>query len=144
MDIPTDTMQRRVPVPLHRRFLLFGAAVVIKTNSHLILRAAEYAGFVAVTDTNEVPEMIWEIVGAECRREPEDWDCTVTLGDHSLYLSMGYEQWFGFDLETHDGAGFVEICQTDPDCDPNPQRYLLAIALNVGATLRSEVEEELL
>jgi hypothetical protein len=140
--IPTDTMQRRVPLPLQRRFLLFGAAVSIKTNSESILRAAEYAGFVAVTDTNEIPEMIWEIVGAEAGREPQDWECNVTLGDHSLYLSMGAEQWFAFDLETDDGVGFVTVRQADHD--PNSQRYLVALAVNVGATLRSGVEEMLL
>jgi hypothetical protein len=140
--IPTDTMQRRVPLSVGRRFLLFGTSVLIGTTHELLLRAAEAAGFMASADTT-IPEMQWEIVGFRTGSLAADWECHVTLGDHSLYLSMGPEQWFAFDLETHHGAGFVTIIDSDPNHE-NARHYFSSIACHVGATLPGKLERSLL
>lgn len=143
-SMPTDTMHRRVPLPLSRCFVLFGTAILIATNLELLLRTAEMAGFVPSTDTNITPDMRWEIVGSLANSSAMDWKCHVMLGDHSLYLSMGPEQWFAFDLETHHGAGFVAICDSDPNHETNARRYLSSIAGHVGANLAGKLVRSLL
>ena len=137
--MPTDIMHRRVPLPLSRCFVLFGTAVLIATNFELLLTTAEMAGFAPSTDTNISPDMRWEIVGSPASSSATDWKCQVLLGDHSLYLSMGSEQWFAFDLETHHGAGFVAICDSDPNHETNARRYLSLIARHVGASLPAKL-----
>lgn len=138
---PTDMMRRRTPLPLCTRFLLFDTEVVINTNSESILRTAETAGFVSVADAYAIPRMKWEIVATPGTPSTAHWECNLTLGDHALYLTMGPEQWFAFDLETHDGAGFVLIADSELHQDTNAHRYLASIAYNVGASLRSELEK---
>jgi hypothetical protein len=140
-SMPTDMMWRRTPLSLRGRFFLFGIIVVIDTNYESILRAAGKLWFTPVSDTNQTPAAKWEIVGAPASRLNADWKCNVTLGDHSLYLSMGPEQWFAFDLETNDAAGFVLIRDYDPDRDANAERYLTAIAFNLGVSMRTELEK---
>ena len=140
--MPTDTMERRVPLSVSRRFLLFRTGVLIGTNRELILKAAEAVGFMPSAETN-VPEMRWEIVGSPANSLATDWECHVTLGDHSLYLSMGPEQWFAFDLETHHGAGFVAFCDSDPNCEMNARRYFSSIACHVGAALPGKLDGSL-
>ena len=136
----TDTMQRRVPLPLARRFLLFGRPTLIATNTEPVLRSAEMAGFVPAAPGNIFSEMRWEIVGFEPSSPAADWECNVTLGDHSLYLSMGREQWFALDLETHDGAGFVAICDSNLNYEMNAKQYFSSIACHVGASLPGQLE----
>jgi len=142
-NLPTDMMCRRIPLPLRSRFLLFGTTVTITTNCAPILRAATAAGLVR-TDADELPGMKWEIIGMPAPSAVEDWECNVTLGNHSLYLSMGREQWFAFDLETCDGAGFVAVSDSDVVRDTNAELYFLAVAHNVGAGLRKWSGEWLL
>jgi hypothetical protein len=139
--MPTYLMWRRTPLPLCGRFFLFGITVVIHTNYESILRAASKLWFTPVSDTNPAPAVKWEIVGTPVSRPNADWDCNVTLGDHSVYLSMGPEQWFAFDLETNDAAGFVLIRDDDPERDMNAARYLTAIAFNLGVNIRTELEK---
>ncbi|HZD47723.1 MAG TPA: hypothetical protein VE178_03155 [Silvibacterium sp.] len=139
-DEPTDMMCRRIPLPLCGRFLLFGTTVAITTNYEPIMRATNAAGLVRLTDKDELPGMKWEIVAIPGASLSEDWDCNVTVGNHSLYLSMGREQWFAFDLETGNGAGFVVASDSGTLTDTNAELYLLAVACNVGAGLRSDVE----
>ena len=138
---PTDTMRRRTPLLQQGTFALFGAAVVIKTNYTSILREAENAGFLPVTGKNGASSTVWEIVGTKGVDGIAGWECGVTVGDHSLYLNMGPEQWFAFDLETHDGAGFVTIRDSVSEYDTNTERYFLSIAHFVGASLRSPERE---
>jgi len=136
----TDMMQRRTPLPLGGNFVVSGRAVVIHTNCAVILREACKASLLTpVGDAQHGPAMQWEIVGSLDTRPVEGWDSNVTLAGRSLYLSMGPQQWFAFDLETHQGAGFVTVCATGPNRNTNTQRYLLSIARNVTAGLRSEV-----
>jgi len=138
--MPTDMMWRRTPLPLCGRFFLFGNTVVINTNHKSVLRAAGKLWLTPVSDTNQTPAAKWEIVGAPASHL-DAWECNVTLGNHSLYLSMGPEQWFAFDLETDAAAGFVLIRDYDPECDANAERYLTAIAFNLGVSMRTELEK---
>ena len=85
--------------------------------------------------------MKWEIVGTPGVALAANWECEVTLSNHSLYLSMGPEQWFAFDLETLDGAGFFLIHDSHPDGDRNAEQYLTSIASNLGASLRADLEK---
>ena len=85
--------------------------------------------------------MRWEIVGTMVGRPTTTWPCNVALTDHSLYLSMGPEQWFAFDLKTCDAAGFVLIHDSDSECDTNAERYLTAVALNLGVSMRTDLEQ---
>ena len=139
--MPTDMMCRRTPLPLRGYFSLFGITVVITTNYESILRAAANSCFIPLVDTNETPTAKWEIVGTPIAPPVRNWACNVTLGGHALYMSMGPEQWFAFDLETYDAAGFVLIHDHDPECDLNTERYLSAIAFNIGASVRTELEK---
>jgi hypothetical protein len=137
---PTDMMYRRTPLPLRGRFWLRGTTVTITTNQKSVLLAAEAADFVPVTDTNQLSNMSWEIVGMPAGPLNSDWECNVTLGNHSLFLSMGLEQWFAFDLETYGGAGFVVIGDSNSGRDTNAELYLLAIAHNIGTSLLNKLE----
>lgn len=139
-SMPTDMMWRRTPLPLGGRFFLFGITVVIDTNYESILRSAGKLWSTPVSGTNQTPAAKWEIVGVPVSRLNANWKCNVTLGNHSLYLSMGPEQWFAFDLETNDAAGFVLIRDDDPERDTNAERYLTAIAFNLGVSIRTELE----
>lgn len=132
----TDTMRRRIPLALCGRFALFGRAVVINTNCEAILQAASTSRlFVPVGHIHYGPAMQWEVVGSLDTQEIRDWECNVTLAGHSLYLSMGPQQWFALDLETHEGAGFVAMCSPGPAHELNIQQYFESIAYNVGASL---------
>jgi len=143
--LPTDMMCRRTPLDLCGRFLFLGTTVRISTNCASVLLAAKEAGFVPLRGTEQEPEMKWEIVGTLSSAAPvDDWECNETLDDHTLYLSMGPEQWFAFDLETHEGAGFVVVSIPDRPGAPNVGLYLLAVAYNVGARLQTEFKKELL
>jgi hypothetical protein len=102
---------------------------------------APEAGFVPVTDTDIATGIRWEIVGIPGNPSIPYAECDVTLGDHSLYLSMGPEQWFALDLETYAGAGFVTVADSDPRCDTNSMRYLNSIACYVGTSLQAELEK---
>lgn len=139
---PTDMMYRRTPLALRGTFWLRGATVTITTNQKSVLLAAEAADFVPVSDTNQLSNMSWEIAGMPGESPNSDWECNVTLGNHSLFLSMGLEQWFAFDLETYSGAGFVVIADSNSGRDTNAELYLLAIAHNVGTSLFCELEND--
>jgi len=140
--LPTDMMCRRTPLDLCECFLFFGTTVTINTNCASVLRGAKEAGFAPLLDRKRRPGIGWEIVGTQSGTAPvEDWKCKVTLDDHTLYLSMGSEQWFAFDLETYEGAGFVVVSDPDRPSDPNAGLYVLALASNVGAWLRTEMKK---
>ena len=129
--LPTDTMHRRTPLPLCGCFIISDSAVVINTNSDAILQGvAASPSFMPITDTYYESDMGWEIVGSDGQAYP-NWKCNVTLAGPSLYLSMGPEQWFAFDLETHEGAGFLSIYDSGPSRELNIQRYFQAIAYNL-------------
>jgi len=139
-DLPTDMMCRRIPLPLCGHFVLHGTTVTIATNSEPILRAAEAAGFAILSDTDKFPGVKCEIVGTRGMSFVEDWESNVMLGNDSLYLSMGPEQWFAFDFETGEGAGFFAQSDSVTDTETNAELYLLTVACNVGAALRRNVE----
>lgn len=139
--LPTDMMCRRTVLDLCGHFLFFDTTVAIRTNCVSILVAAEEAGFVPLRGMEQEQCPSWEIVGTlPDRVTVEDWECKATLDDHSLYLSMGPEQWFGFDLETGEGAGFVVVSDPDLPSDHNIELYLLAVAYNLRACLRTDLK----
>jgi hypothetical protein len=142
---PTDVMCRRTPLPFKGIFLLSGRYLQIATNHSSILQAAAAAGCVSVTDTEDdlTPSIRWEIVGMPGHSLVPCRECDVTVGDHSLYLNLGPEQWFAFDLETYDGAGFVVLADTYPASAVNTQRYMASIASHVSASLRAGSERYL-
>jgi hypothetical protein len=140
-DEPTDVMYRRTPLPLCERFLWSGSCVSIRTDSSAILRAAEEAGFRPLGASKREADMQWEIVA-----EPQgstnigDWECKVTIDEHALYISMGPEQWFAFDLQTGDAAGFAVLSDPALSDDPNAVLYLLTLASNVRGCLQPDLE----
>src|SRR5271154_4161397 len=140
--LPTDMMCRRTALDLCGCFLFFGTTVTISTNCASILVAAQEAGFVPLSGTEQEPGMRWEIVGTlSGAAVVEDWECDETLDDHALYLSMGPEQWFALDLDTYEGAGFVVVADPDRPSDSNPGPYLLAVACDIGACLNTELKK---
>jgi hypothetical protein len=139
---PTDMMHRRTFLPFHGHFLWFGTPVTIRTDSQAILSAAEEAGLVVQKGLEQEPSLRWEIVvekHGEATAGP--WECEVTRDSNSLYLSMGFQQWFAFDLETGDGAGFVVISDPDRLRDPNAESYLRVVVDNVKINLQRELQE---
>src|SRR5271170_2926536 len=101
--LPTDMMCRRTALDLCGCFLFFGTTVTISTNCASILAAAREAGFVPLSGTGQEPCMNWEIVGTLAGAPMiEDWECNETLDNHTVYLSMGSEQWFAFDRDTYE------------------------------------------
>jgi hypothetical protein len=138
--MPTDMMCRRTQLDLCGQFLFFGTTVTINTNYVSILGAAEEAGFAPLRDTGLEPGVRWEIVGTlSGAAQISDWECRKVLDDHAIYLSMGPEQWFAFDLETHEGAGFAVVSDLHRSVDHAAGLYLLSVAYNVGACLRTEL-----
>ena len=101
-------MHRRTPLTFRGRFLWLGTSLTIQTDSQAILRAAETAGLLPQDDCERESQMRWEIATEPPGEAPaNDWACKVTVDNHSLFLSMGSRQWFAFDFESGDGAGFV-------------------------------------
>jgi hypothetical protein len=134
---PTDTMHRRTPLSFSGKFLWLEETVTICTDSPVILRAAEEIGLVPLKEPDQQSAMRWDLVSEPTGAAGiEDWDCKVTVDQHSLYLTMGPRQWFAFDLETGEGAGFVVITDVAGRSDPNGVLYLLSLVYNVGACLR--------
>jgi hypothetical protein len=131
-DQCTDMMSRRTPLPFCEQFLWLGTSVSIRTDSLAVLRAAEELGFLPQASSEERSEMRWEIARERSVVASEDWECRVTIDQRSLYLSMGQGQWFAFDPETGDGAGFVIVSGTEPGCDLGAMSYLLAVIYNIG------------
>jgi hypothetical protein len=135
---PTDMMHRRSQLLFRGCFFWLGTNVTICTDLPDVLDAAEKAGLRLRRDSEQVKAMRWEIVGELQATEPaQDWECEVTLDDHSLYLSMGPRQWFAFDRDTGDGAGFAAIANPDRPSEPNAERYLRAVLETVGTCLQS-------
>ena len=141
LDQPADLMRRRTSLLFSRRFMWLGSSVEMHTDSPAIFDAAENAGFLPECDVERRPEMRWEIVS-----EPpvvaaaDDWAGKVTVDNNSLFLSMGIGQWFAFDFETGDGAGFVVVSGPRASCETNAEQYLLEIAHHVGNCLRAKLE----
>jgi|SRR5579862_8672416 len=141
---PTDMMHRRTPLPFCGRFLWLGASVTIHTDSPAILRAAEETGFLPQIDAERQPDMRWEIASERTSAAPAyEGASKVTIDNHSLFLSMGREQWFAFDFESGDGAGFVAVTDRGLSGDRNAAQYLFEIACHVGNCLRTASERSL-
>lgn len=138
---PTDMMHRRTPLTLCGRFLWRGTLLTIRTDSQAILRAAEVAGLQPQDDYGQELQMRWEIATEPSGDAPtNDWACKVTVDNHSLFLSMGAEQWFAFDFESGDGAGFVAAWDAGASCDPNALKYLLEIVCHIGNCFQTKLE----
>jgi len=137
VDAITDMMHRRTPLPFCGRFLWLGSSVTIQTDSQAVLRAAEGMGFLPHGDLEQESQIRWEIV-TEPTSTPQasDCKCKVTIDNHSLFLSMGAGQWFAFDFESGDGAGFVVIPNPGASTDANAVKYLSEIACQVGNCLQ--------
>lgn len=135
----TDMMQRRTLLPFCGRFLWRGTYVSIRTDSQLVLLAAEQVGLLPQTECDAEPDMHWEIA---CERggtaSGSDWMCRAVADLHSLFLSMGREQWFALDLETGDGAGFIVVPQDDACGDPGAVKYLRDLTHNITNFMRNE------
>ena len=138
---PTDMMHRRTPLTFRGRFLWLGTSLTIQTDSQAILRAAEAAGLLPQDDCERESQMRWEIATEPHGEAPtNDWACKVTVDNHSLFLSMGTRQWFAFDFESGDGAGFVATCDAGAFCDSNAVKYLLEIVDHIGNCLQAKLE----
>jgi hypothetical protein len=107
--------------------------ITIYTNATAVLKGAEEAGLEAHSDSELEPSLRWDIA-AELGFEPtaEAWGCKTIRDSNSVYLSMGYQQWFAFDLETGDAAGFVTICGLDQPSDLNVALYLRSVMDSIG------------
>ena len=138
-DLPTDMMCRRTPLPLHSRYHLLQTTIEIATNRTEVLAASGPACFLPSIDTRGISAMRWEVVGTTGVIAAE-WTCGVILETHSLYLSMGPEQWFACDLETGEGAGFIVISDSEATPGRNAERYMQSIAYYVGAWLQGDLE----
>jgi hypothetical protein len=135
---PTDMMHRRSQLPYRCCFFWLGTNVTICTDAPAILRAVEKLELRPQGDSEQVKAMRWEIVGELQPAElAEDWECEVKVDEHSFYLSMGPRQWFAFDRDTGDGAGFAVIADPDRPDDPNAENYLHAVLEAVGACPQS-------
>jgi hypothetical protein len=137
-------MYRSTALPLQECFIWCGVHVTIHTDSPLILSAVEAVGFTVQKSLDrrqsrtQPPAVSWEIAAERNgANKAERWECEVTRNGRSLYLSMGSLQWFAFDMETGDGAGFVIPGDIDEGLDNNVESYIRAIADNVGASLQS-------
>lgn len=139
---PTDTMHRRTPLPLTALFLLAGCTVAIHTNSQALLSAAAGSGLIAQTSAFEKTDMQWEIV-AETVNDASNaaFTCTAMRAADTIFLDMGTCQWFGCDLETGRGAGFIAIAGSDQQFERNAISYLHAITSNVRDALQSKGDE---
>ena len=138
---PTDMMHRRTLLPFNRRFLWFGIAITICTDSPAVLNAAEAAGLVMQRSFGQERELRWDIVAeqdGEATTEP--WESKLTRDSNSLYMSMGSQQWFAFDLAMGDGVGFVTISDPDRPRDVNAELYLRTVLENVRVALQPELE----
>jgi hypothetical protein len=139
---PTDTMHRRTPLPLAALFLLADYTVTIRTNSQALLSAAARSGLIAHTAAFEKAELQWEIV-VETTDDAASgvFTCTVMRAATTTFLDMGPYQWFGCDLETGRGAGFIATSDSDQQFERNAIRYLHAITSNVRDALQGEANE---
>ena len=109
---------------------------MIRTDSEVILAAAEEAGFIAQGHQELAPRLCWQIASERSDVAASDSDtCEATVAGNSLYLSMGQGQWFALDLETGDGAGLVArdtyLCG-----NRNAVRYLRTIACKAEPFVR--------
>ena len=136
----TDMMQRRTLLPFCGRFVWRGMSVSIRTDSQLVLLAAEQAGLLPQAACDSESDMHWEIA---CERggtaSGSDWMCRAVADLHSLFLSMGREQWFALDLETGDGAGFIVVPQDDACEDPGAVKYLRDLTHNIANFMANEM-----
>ena len=134
----TDMMHRRTPLLFCEQFLWLGISVTIQTDSREILRAAESRGFLPQNDRARKSQMYWEIATEpHGTAHADSWASKVVVDNHSLFLSMGDKQWFAFDFESGDGAGFFVSSDPGESDDPNATKYLSEIACHVGNCLRA-------
>jgi hypothetical protein len=54
---------------------------------------------------------------------------------NTLYLDMGPRQWFAFDSETGNGAGFVAMADSDEIVNQNATHYLRTITAHAVADM---------
>ena len=139
--VPTDMMHRRTPLPFCKRFLWLGVSVTIQTDSTAILRAAESVEFLPQSDLAKESQMYWEIATEPHGTVHVDaWVSKVTVDNHSLFLNMGDKQWFVFDFESGEGAGFFTNSDLRDSANPNATKYLSEIACHVGNCLLDKPE----
>ena len=139
---PTDMMRRRASLPLRERFFWSRTPITICTNSNAVLNAAEQAGLIAHHGLEREHGLRWEIVvEREHIAADENWECKATLDAHSIYLTVGSYQWFAFDLETGEGAGFAVIPDLEQEESFSIDLYLQAIIDNIAAILRDGTGE---
>lgn len=138
---PTDMMRRRTLLPFWGRFAWSDNVVGIRTDSPAILWAAEEIGLRLQEGPERKPAMQWEIVSEQIGElTGKDLKCDVTIDHHAVYLDMGPGEWFAFDLETGEGAGFIVLSNPDEHRDPHAVLYLRAIASNIRAYRSRKLE----
>jgi hypothetical protein len=131
-------MRRRTPLVLRESFFWLSTPLTVNTNSLAVLNGLEQTGLVAHKNLPQQEHgLLWEIA-AEIRSAPlnESWHCQAVLDTHSVYLSMGPQQWFALDLETGHGSGFVSLEDLNCEDDWNVNMYLRAIVDNISSFLR--------
>ncbi len=138
----TDMMHRRAPLSLRERFFWLRTPITICTNSNTVLNAVKQAGLTAHHGPEGEHGLRWEIVVERDHiAADEHWQCMATLDTHSVYLTVGSYQWFAFDLETGEGAGFAVIPDLEQEGSLSIDLYLQAIIDNIAAMLRDKTGE---
>lgn len=105
---PTDLMHRRSLLNSSARYLWHSRIVQISTNSALAIEKAAEAGLVHSDPRSMAADFRWEIA---CERGGDSYELgnstTTSLDEDTVYVAMEDGQWFAFDRECGDGAGFL-------------------------------------
>jgi hypothetical protein len=106
----TDMMHRRTLLNVKLTGEWLGRTVRIETNSSHLMRAAAKIGITPVTYSGQQIDHHWEIVVEQGGSASSDEPSTQAFRAGSLLMvEIGHRGWFAVDLETGDGAGFLEI-----------------------------------
>uniref|UniRef100_A0A372ILF3 Uncharacterized protein n=2 Tax=Paracidobacterium acidisoli TaxID=2303751 RepID=A0A372ILF3_9BACT len=132
-------MHRRKVLALNACFLWEGRRIAIRTNSVAVLRAAASADSDMRIAPSDRVDMQWEIVAEIPDIVPRSrLNCRVVRDRGTVYLDMGPSQWFAFDSETGNGAGFVYGAESDEETAENAVQYLSLILNHLKPILLEE------
>lgn len=124
-------MRRRVPLDLSATYLWRGVQLRIDTNSPTILQAGAEAGLTAVEDPQAQSHWYWELAIEEDAAAPGPACAPRVWRNHqSVFIEIAQRQWFAFDAESGDGAGFL--------ADPAPSLAVHAYLETILRVLGSE------
>jgi hypothetical protein len=117
-------MHRREQLDYFAKYLWHGVALRIATNSRTFLQAVTDAGLIATQNSHGLSELCWEFT-VEDNAAAHGPACPLHLwrNGHSVYIEFAHNQWFAFDADSGDGAGFLAT----PVPDLAARAYLEAI-----------------